>query len=435
MKKHWFTLVELIVVITILSVLWTISFVSLQWYTENARDTKRISDVKSIEKWLSFNFTKNGKYLEPEESIEITNSGVTILKQWLAWDTILWNIWVEIWTKDPVDNNYYTYTVSEDLKKMQLLWYLETSEEDRQTIKTIYAEEGYGNRYLLLRWDKLWIFIEDSTYKPINKQTTWTNLELQSPEIENYKSILSQEEIYTWSWTTWVLKNRDCRRLQEYYWYTENWTYKINPDWTNEFDVYCDMITDWGGWTLVLKADGSKNTFNFNSEYWTNNSVYWNQNYLEDNLEFKNLGFSTINFDNIKLELKTGDYIDSINFNYNSSSLLDLFLNNNNLQFDWYNKNDFMNLVPNSSLQPNCNAVWLNLKFSNGNQHGIRLWISSNNENNCSSDDSRIWIWLSPRNWLNSSVWNICWSTQCRDINGNYTSNKNINSFWYLYIR
>ncbi len=249
MKKHWFTLVELIVVITILSVLWTISFVSLQWYTENARDTKRISDVKSIEKWLSFNFTKNGKYLEPEESIEITNSGVTILKQWLAWDTILWNIWVEIWTKDPVDNNYYTYTVSEDLKKMQLLWYLETSEEDRQTIKTIYAEEGYGNRYLLLRWDKLWIFIEDSTYKPINKQTTWTNLELQSPEIENYKSILSQEEIYTWSWTTWVLKNRDCRRLQEYYWYTENWTYKINPDWTNEFDVYCDMITDWGGWT------------------------------------------------------------------------------------------------------------------------------------------------------------------------------------------
>ena len=43
-----FTLVELIVVITILAILWTISFISLQWYSMRSRDSVRISDIKNI---------------------------------------------------------------------------------------------------------------------------------------------------------------------------------------------------------------------------------------------------------------------------------------------------------------------------------------------------------------------------------------------------
>ena len=57
----WFTLVELIVVITILAILGTIAFISLQWYTGEARNAKRISDLSNIEtiawakvtQWLS----------------------------------------------------------------------------------------------------------------------------------------------------------------------------------------------------------------------------------------------------------------------------------------------------------------------------------------------------------------------------------------------
>jgi prepilin-type N-terminal cleavage/methylation domain-containing protein len=43
-----FTLVELIVVITILAILWTISFIALQWYSADARDARRLSDVRSL---------------------------------------------------------------------------------------------------------------------------------------------------------------------------------------------------------------------------------------------------------------------------------------------------------------------------------------------------------------------------------------------------
>lgn len=50
MKKvqKGFTLVELIVVITILAILATIAFISLQGYSQDARDSKAQSDVRSI---------------------------------------------------------------------------------------------------------------------------------------------------------------------------------------------------------------------------------------------------------------------------------------------------------------------------------------------------------------------------------------------------
>lgn len=49
MHKKAFTLVELIVVITILAILWTIAFLSFTTYSRDARNTKRLSDLKSIE--------------------------------------------------------------------------------------------------------------------------------------------------------------------------------------------------------------------------------------------------------------------------------------------------------------------------------------------------------------------------------------------------
>ena len=51
--KSAFTLVELIVVITILAILGTIAFISLQGYSAEARDSKRLSDVASIAKKVS----------------------------------------------------------------------------------------------------------------------------------------------------------------------------------------------------------------------------------------------------------------------------------------------------------------------------------------------------------------------------------------------
>ncbi|MDD3144850.1 MAG: type II secretion system protein [Candidatus Gracilibacteria bacterium] len=57
-KNLAFTLVELIVVITILAILGTIAFISLQGYTSESRDSKRLSDITNILKKIAVEETK-----------------------------------------------------------------------------------------------------------------------------------------------------------------------------------------------------------------------------------------------------------------------------------------------------------------------------------------------------------------------------------------
>jgi type II secretory pathway pseudopilin PulG len=56
--KTAFTLVELIVIITILAILWTICFISIQNYASSARDTKRISDTRNLLEKVNIEQTK-----------------------------------------------------------------------------------------------------------------------------------------------------------------------------------------------------------------------------------------------------------------------------------------------------------------------------------------------------------------------------------------
>ncbi|MDD3793378.1 MAG: type II secretion system protein [Candidatus Gracilibacteria bacterium] len=71
--KKAFTLVELIVVITILAILATIAFISLQGYSQDAKNSKVASDLRNIASAIETNSTKNSTPL----SSVLTNSGTT----------------------------------------------------------------------------------------------------------------------------------------------------------------------------------------------------------------------------------------------------------------------------------------------------------------------------------------------------------------------
>ncbi len=129
-QRQWFTLVELIVVITILSILWLIAFISLQWYSKSARDSARISDMSRIKSSLELFMVEVGKYPEPTSAVAVTYS----------WTTEAWNqgaFWentfrvVERLDKKPVDpttDKEYTYSVTNSRKEYQLGWILETTD-------------------------------------------------------------------------------------------------------------------------------------------------------------------------------------------------------------------------------------------------------------------------------------------------------------------
>lgn len=125
-KQAAFTLVELIVVITILAILWTIAFISLQWYSQSSRDSVRISDMSSMKNTLEYFFIDNWKYPQPTDWVNITYSWAIVWNQWIFWDTVFWNISkLDKIPLDPSTDNFYTYSVTSTRNKYQLWWVLE----------------------------------------------------------------------------------------------------------------------------------------------------------------------------------------------------------------------------------------------------------------------------------------------------------------------
>jgi prepilin-type N-terminal cleavage/methylation domain-containing protein len=87
-KSFGFTLVELVVVITILAILGTIGFLSIQGYSASARDGARISNLSNLQKGLTLWKVVAGTFPMPEDAVTLTASGVTIGYQGFARDRV-----------------------------------------------------------------------------------------------------------------------------------------------------------------------------------------------------------------------------------------------------------------------------------------------------------------------------------------------------------
>ena len=84
MKKNylWFTLYELLVVVWILSILSTISFISYSWNIKKSRDSNKIVNLESIQKSLNLFTIKSSKLPEYQSLTSIIWSWWLIFKQW-----------------------------------------------------------------------------------------------------------------------------------------------------------------------------------------------------------------------------------------------------------------------------------------------------------------------------------------------------------------
>jgi prepilin-type N-terminal cleavage/methylation domain-containing protein len=71
-KNAGFTLVELIVVITILAILGTIGFIQLGGFQSNTRDSIRTFDLTNLSKGLDVFQIKSGRYPVPTGTLSYT---------------------------------------------------------------------------------------------------------------------------------------------------------------------------------------------------------------------------------------------------------------------------------------------------------------------------------------------------------------------------
>ena len=122
-NKKGFTLVELIVVITILAILGTIAFLSLQGYSKKSRNSVRSIDVGVMKQSLWIFVIESWKYPQPDNAQNISYSWVTVFSQWVFWDNVMKNLWdLSHKPVDPQLEIEYNYSVSQSRNKYQLWW-------------------------------------------------------------------------------------------------------------------------------------------------------------------------------------------------------------------------------------------------------------------------------------------------------------------------
>ena len=255
MHKRAFTLVELIVVITILAVLWTIAFVSFQWYAASSRDSVRITDLKNIDKVLKLKVTAWETLLLPEQALKLTASWTTLGYQWNMSQKLLSHYGVSNGWLDPLDNIPYTYSVNENRNKYQLLGFLEVWDSVALNINKTFADNL--QRFPKTTWDTLWILVNETTNIPLVESWWISELDIENtPDtygmiIQNSTSIQKWDKDFLKAKLDFRIHTRGSCKNILLNWLSEgDGIYKIYPRGNQEMDVYCDMTTDGWGWTL-----------------------------------------------------------------------------------------------------------------------------------------------------------------------------------------
>ncbi len=209
-KNTAFTLVELIVVITILAILWTIAFISLQWYNKDARDSTRLSSINNLKTSLELFSIQTWKYPLPDNSENVTYSWSVVWHQWTVGGNVITNLSKNL-SKIPLDPLYgteYVYSTLESRKEYELMSLYEWS--------IISHTDIINNTYAA---DQLSVRI-DGTYNWIFVKTT--NYIIPTP------SIISSQEV-VW----WLVFDSEVIKSQ-----VINWWINLPNMWTSKIQAF-----------------------------------------------------------------------------------------------------------------------------------------------------------------------------------------------------
>jgi hypothetical protein len=214
--------------------------------------------MNNIAKWLSIFSATVWTLPKPDNSIVIQASWATIWYQWYAGSSVLNIIKISNWWKDPLDTStYYTYSVNSNSSKFQILWFLEDWSSSALSLSPDFAKSGlksafadpssYSWRYVITKWDALWILLQSWSLVPLQANTTMTWVDIASTNTE-YRIQLNNKDSITWTWGKLIIM-KGINTIGQY---------------DSSLLWYWDMETYLTGWLL---ADLSWN--------WNNATVSW----------------------------------------------------------------------------------------------------------------------------------------------------------------
>ena len=252
-----FTLVELIVVITIVGILSTVGFVSFSGYLASARDSNRYSQLTKLSDSLQTYATTKSLPL-PDDYIEITASGANTVVAYQGYigTDVLETIDYTNGGKDPKDDSFFTYYLTKDRKSLQLLALMEEAWNTASVLWSSTYAADYSERFPKVYGRKLWILTQAETNTPVQELPAYASTPFDlSNETQSFTAHLSNEEKLTG--TGIVLRssvpNGNCNRIKQTGWSRGTGYYNAFI-WGELIEVYCEMEIAWGGWTLKRRA-------------------------------------------------------------------------------------------------------------------------------------------------------------------------------------
>ncbi len=101
----------------------------LQWYSRDARDSARTSDMSRIKSSLELFYVDSGRYPDPTEAQPVTYTWWLAWYQWIFWNSTFINVSkLDRIPTDPLTDKEYAYSVINSKQEYELWWIIEWSE-------------------------------------------------------------------------------------------------------------------------------------------------------------------------------------------------------------------------------------------------------------------------------------------------------------------
>ncbi len=159
--KTAFTFVELIVSVSIITILSGMGFYSYIWYLSDTRDSSRKADLSQITSALKIYKQKRWYYACPGNYFDISYSWTLVAMQWKLNKNVRLNT-LEVLPTDPKINVYYAYSVTSNKQEFELWATLENEDLDLAIIKWNYKSVSVNvlPTILLATWATDWVTAE-----------------------------------------------------------------------------------------------------------------------------------------------------------------------------------------------------------------------------------------------------------------------------------